>query len=313
MNYTLHQLKILVTIYESGGITKAAQNLFLTQPAVSIQLKNLQQQFDIPLTENIGRKLYFTDFGKEIVNASKRILKEATTIESTMLQYKGLLAGKIKISVVSTGKYVLPYFMGEFVQEHPEVEISIDVTNKAKVIESLVQNETDFALVSVLPEDINVEKMELMENTLYLVGSPERIQQDEKTIKKKSIENLPMIFREHGSATRNAMEEFLKSKKITPRVRREMVSNEAVKQAVCAGLGYSIMPITGMKQELESDKLRIISISGLPIKTSWNLIYNKEKKLTPASLAFLEHVGNNIDSTIEKHFSYLKGAGDKKS
>lgn len=301
MNYTLHQLQIFIKVCELESITRASEELFLTQPAVSIQLKKLQDQFDIPLTEVIGRRLYVTDFGKEIAKVSTNILKEAEKIENTALRYKGLLAGKISISIVSTGKYIMPYFMSSFVKEHQHVDISIDVTNKTKVIDSLIKNETDFALVSVVPENMEVNSIELMENSLFLVGG---IQEKtySKNLSKKQLQTLPMIFREKGSATRNAMETFLKSQDITAKNRLELVSNEAVKQSVCANLGYSIIPFIGMREELESGKLRIIPAKGLPIKTYWRLIYNKNKTLSPAAQAFVEYIEKHKDEVIKMYF-----------
>lgn len=298
MHYTLHQLKIFMKVCEQKSITKAAEELFLTQPAISMQLKKLQEQFDVPLTEVIGRQLYVTDFGEKIAEVSKRILEEADTIDATIKQYKGLLAGKITISVVSTGKYVIPYFLSDFVNNHAGVDFSIDVTNKTKVLNRLVKNETDFALVSVLPDNLPIEKIELMDNKLHLVG---KNQSTEKTASIETLQEMRFLFREEGSATRNAMEDFLKKRDIKIS-KLEMQSNEAIKQAVCAGLGYSIMPLIGMKEELKSGKIHIIPCEGLPISTSWNLIYNKSKRLSPAALALLEHINKEKEHIIEKYF-----------
>jgi len=166
MRYTLHQLRVFLQIVESQSITKAAEALFLIQPAVSIQLKRLQDQFEIPLTEVIGRQLFITEFGKHIAEVSKNVLREAEEIKTTINQYKGLLTGKIKVSVVSTGKYILPYFLQKFMAKYPGVEMKIDVSNRERVIEDLSNNESDFSLVSVLPENIPVTKIPLMENRL---------------------------------------------------------------------------------------------------------------------------------------------------
>lgn len=298
MNYTFHQLQIFLKVCELGSITKASEELFLTQPAVSIQLKKLQDQFEIPLTELIGRKIYITDFGKEIETAAKKILIESDNITTITDQFKGLLTGQISISVVSTGKYVLPYFLGNFFEKHPSINLDMDVTNKAKVISSLVNNEVDFALVSVLPGELNVKKVELMENILHLVSN-----KSSKATSLKKLDNKPFIFREEGSATRNAMEAFLTSKNITSTKKLVLTSNEAVKQAVCAGLGYSIMPLIGMKNELNNGSLKIIKSKGLPIVTSWNLIYNMDKKLSPAAKALLKHIEITKNDVIDSHFS----------
>lgn len=301
MHYTLHQLKVFNKVCELKSVTKAAEQLHLTQPAVSIQLKKLQDQFDIALTEVIGRQLYVTDFGRQIAAVGERILQEAELINDTTNQYKGLLTGKIKISSVSTGKYVMPYFLTDYVHAHPNVELSIDVTNKNLVVESLAKNETDFALVSVLP-DLALESIELMENKLQLVAGPKYFEY-ENGITKDQLSALPLIVREQGSATRKAMEAFLNNYGIQPIRTLELVSNEAVKQAVSAGLGLSIMPMIGLRNELSLEHLKVIPMKGLPIITSWNLVYAKGKSLTPAGIELLEHIKLHKSEVIEKHFN----------
>ncbi len=302
MHYTLHQLKIFLQIHKHKSITRAAEEMHLTQPAISIQLKKLQDQFEIPLTEVIGRQLYITDFGEKIAEVSTKILEEAEAIKTTMNEYKGLLVGKISISIVSTGKYVMPYFLNDFMKKNEGVDFSIDVTNKTRVLESLSNNTTDFCLVSVLPENIPIEKVELMDNKLYLVGNSKS--DTSKKLATTDIEKLPLIFREQGSATRMAMENFLTRHQLSVTKRLELVSNEAVKQAVNAGLGYSIMPLIGLRNELKSGEMQIIPTSGLPIITSWNLIYNRDKKLSPAAKAFIKHINETKDNVIEKYFSW---------
>ena len=171
MNYTLHQLQVFLKITETLSITKAAEELFLTQPAVSIQLKNLQDQFEIPLTEIIGRQLYVTDFGKEIAIAAENIINEVYAINYKTMAFKGQLSGRLKLSVVSTGKYVMPYYLTNFLKKYTEVELEMDVTNKSKVIKALKNNEVDFALVSVIPKDLAIQSEILLENKLVLVGN----------------------------------------------------------------------------------------------------------------------------------------------
>ena len=162
MNYTLNQLRIFLKVVQTESVTKASEELYLTQPAVSIQLKNFQDQFDIPLTEVVGRKIYITDFGREIAEAAENIINQVHAINYKTLAYKGQLTGKLKISVVSTGKYVMPYFLSQFMKENAGVELNMDVTNKYKVLESLENNSVDFALVSILPTTQNIQKLDLL-------------------------------------------------------------------------------------------------------------------------------------------------------
>lgn len=304
MNYTLHQLQIFYKISQNQSITKTAEELHLTQPAVSIQLKNFQNQFSIPLTEIVGRQLYVTDFGMEIAQAAEKIIGEVDAINYKTLAFKGEISGKLKISVASTGKYVMPFFLSEFMQENKGVDLIMDVTNKTKVIRSMELNEVDFALVSVLPEKLKVNRIELMENQLFFVGGNQQ-NFDSKPIKRRLFEELPLIYREEGSATRNAMEQFILKHNYPVRKEIELTSNEAVKQAVIAGLGYSIMPLIGIKSELQNKDLQIIPTKGLPISTTWFLIWLKTKKLSPAANAYLDFVKSKKEMIIKERFGWI--------
>lgn len=305
MNYTLNQLRIFLKVAQTESITKAAEVLHLTQPAVSIQLKNFQDQFEIQLTEVIGRRLYLTDFGKEIAIAAEKILDEVNAISYKTQVYKGQLTGKLKISVVSTGKYVIPYFLTDFLKQHSGVELLLDVTNKAKVIESLEKNEVDFSLVSVLPSNMKLDKVELMQNKLFVVGNQD-MKFSRKEYDKKIFETIPLIYREKGSGTRFVMEKFIEKNKLPVHKKMELTSNEAVKQAVIAGLGYSIMPLIGIKNGLNNGSLQIIPVKGFPIKSVWNLIWLKEKNLSPVASAFLQYVRKEKNNIIKQKFDWFE-------
>jgi DNA-binding transcriptional LysR family regulator len=301
MNYTLHQLQIFLKVAQCQSVTKAADELHLTQPAVSIQLSNFQDQFDIPITEVVGRKIYITDFGKEIATVSERIIAEINSINQLALTYQGQLAGKLKVSVVSTGKYVMPYFLSGFLKENPGVELKMDVTNKLQVVKSLESNEIDFALVSILPDHLNLTKLDLLLNELYLVGN-EALALESSINPKSILEKLPLIFREEGSGTRQAMEKFILMNNLVVRKKLELTSNEAVKQAVLAGLGYSIMPKIGIRHELKSDQIKIIPVRGLPIKTKWQLVWLVGKKLSPAAIGFYNYLQNKKSDIVAHYF-----------
>lgn len=305
MNYTLHQLKIFLKISQTRSVTKASEELHLSQPAVSMQLKNFQEQFDVPLTEVIGRKIHITDFGEEIAVAAQNILNEVEAINMKNYAYQGQLFGRLKIAIVSTGKYVMPYFLSTFIGKHPGVNLSLDVTNKATVIENLENNEIDFALVSVLPEHIQIESIELMENKLFLVGSRDqqlKLEHNSRDIFKK----IPLIYRESGSGTRHVMERFMKQHNLPLLKKMELTSNEAVKQAVIAGLGYSVMPIIGIKNELRNGDLEIIPVGGFPIKSKWQIIWMKGKNFSPAATAYLEYLKKERNKIIKEKFAWFE-------
>ena len=300
MNYTLHQLRIYLIITETLSITKTAEKLNLTQPAISIQLKNFQDQFDYPLIEIINKKIQVTGLGKEIAIAAESIITEIDNINYNSQNYKNKLAGHLKIAIVSTGKYIMPYFLGDYLKQNSGVDLTMDVTNYSKVLSSLLQYEIVFALISHDPDNIKFEKFDLIKNELFLVGNDvvnTPLKGD------KTLTDTPFIFREAGSRTRLVMENFISKNKIKIKKKIELTSNEAVKQAVIAGLGYSIMPIIGIRNEIDNGLLKIISMKGLPIQTTWRLIWLKEKKLSPIAESYLKYLEKEKDTIINRYFA----------
>lgn len=297
MNYTLNQLRIFLKITQTLSITKSAEQLNLTQPAISIQLKNFQQQFDYPLIEIIQRRIHVTALGKEIALAAESIISEIDNINYRSQNFKNNLAGHLRMSIVSTGNYIMPYFLSDFLKNNVNIDLTMDVTNKSKVIQSLLDNEIDFALVSILPDDIQVEKFNLIPNELYLVGNKDVA----SNIKiEEQLASTPFIFREKGSGTRQVMEKFIAKNKIKVKKKLELTSNEAVKHAIISGLGYSIMPLIGIRNEIQNGLLKIIPIKGLPLKTTWQLIWLKEKRLTPIAESYLKYLELEKKNIINK-------------
>lgn len=303
MNYTIHQLQVFLKITQTKSITKAAEELHLTQPAVSIQLRNFQENFDIPLTEVVGRQLYVTDFGLEIALATEKILNEVQQINYKTAAFKGQLFGRLKIATVSTGKYVIPYFLSQFIKQNPGVELVLEVTNKVLVVDALKKNEIDFGLVSVMPDTMQLHSETLMQNRLFLVGNADfeskKINHDYDIFKE-----LPIIFREEGSGTRFVMEQFWSQNKIKVAKKMELTSNEAVKQAVIAGLGFAIMPLIGIKNELKNGDLKIIPVKNFSLHSNWSIVWQSRKNHTPVALAFLDYLSKNKQKIIQDSFDW---------
>lgn len=293
MNYTINQLVIYLKVVETKSITKASEELYMTQPAVSIQLKNFQDQFQYPLTEVIGRKLHITDFGLEIAQSVEKIVEEMNELKFRTKEYEGHLSGRLKISSASTGKYVIPFFLTDFIKANNGIDLVLDVTNRARVLESLKNNEIDFALVSILPDELDVEEEILVDNKLYLVGH-----------KDHHIDDDILIYREKGSATRFEMESYFNDTKGNKRKKIELTSNEAVKQAIRAGLGASILPLIGIKNELQEGSMVIIPKPDLPLQTQWRLVWLKNKKMTAIMKAYLEFIRKNKQQILDEHFAW---------
>lgn len=301
MNFTLHQLNIFQNVVRLKSITKAAEVLHMTQPAVSIQLKNLQDQFDIPLTEVIGRQLYITDFGMELASITEKILVDVDTIQHKMRAYKGILSGTLRMAGVSTGKYIMPYFLSGFMEEYQAIDLVLDITNRGKVIESLAKNEIDFAVVSVLPAQLEVEEEKLMPNKLLFIGLPGRPWQPENDA---GFASIPLIHREEGSGTRMIIDAYFQELKVAPKVRLTLTSSETVKQAVIAGLGVAALSVFSLKNELERGEVEILPLEGFPLMSEWRLIWLKNKRLSPVCKAYLDFIRTRKKAIFDRHFSW---------
>ncbi|MDN3203052.1 LysR substrate-binding domain-containing protein [Algoriphagus sediminis] len=302
MNISFQQLRALQLVAEHNSITKAAKSIGMTQPAISIQLKNLQEQFEVPLTEVVGKKIFMTEFGQQLVETADKIFKELNQVEQKMLDLKGLLAGKISISAVSTGKYIIPYLISDFMKLHPHVEISLEVSNRRTVFSHLQKNSTDLAIVSVLPDDFDFEKVTLAKNRWQLACSPENAEFYQEQIDNNQWQNVPFVLRESGSGTRVMMEKFFNHRNISVKSKMEFATNEAVKQALMAGLGASVLSNFSIYQEKEEGRIVTLDYPGLPIVGTWDLVWLKQKKHSPAVLAFIRWISENKERLFEKHF-----------
>lgn len=303
MNFTLQQFLVYRTVLQTGSLTQTAYQLHLTQPAVSAQLKNFLDHFDEPLIQRTHRQIRVTEKGLDILRHTERILDEIQLLNSKINRISEGLSGKLRISSVSTGKYLAPYFLSGFVKKNKNVDLSLNVTNKTNVVESLANGQADFALVSVLPENLQIEYIELLENKLFLVGSGQE-PWTHGNAEPSIFLDLPLIYREEGSGTRYVMERYLRKQKWPFRIQLELTSNEAVKQAVIAGLGYSVMPLIGIKNEIMNGQLRIIPIQGFPIVSTWRLVWMKTKKMATLSKAYLEFLKENKSKIVENEFGW---------
>ena len=232
---------------------------------------------------------------------AKRILNEVYAINYKTNQYKGLLSGRLKVGVVSTGKYVMPFLLSKFINHNDGIDLVMDVTNKSRVIESLAKGEIEFALVSVLPDKLDIEEEVIMDNELQFIANKD-FKYNNAKFTKEDLEKQALLYREEGSATRKIMEDFFQKKNLRIRKKIELTTNEAVKQAVLAGLGISIMPVIGIRSDLQAGRLKILPSAGMPIKTKWRLIWLKNKQLSPVALAYLTYLRDHKSDIIKKYF-----------
>lgn len=291
MKYTLHQLEIFVRLSRTLSVTQAAEELNLSQPAVSIQLKNFQAHFPLPLTEIVHKRLYLTDFGRSVAQKAEEVLRSTQGVNQCLAVYQGEISGTLRLSTVSTGKYLAPYLLAPFAKAHPSVDISLSVSNKAHVMAQLAANEIDLALISIKPE-MRLAEFPVMDNEFVLVGATPPVSGE--VWSPDRLASVSLLFREPGSATRQMMERYIQQHGINVKMRMELSSNEAIKQSILAGLGYSIMPKVSVLADLEQRNLFIQPVRGLPIRSYWSFVWPEGKKPNPQAQEFLDSVKANL-------------------
>lgn len=287
MNFTLHQLQVFGMVARHRSMTKAANKLHLSQPAVSIQVKQLQETIDVPLFEREGRTLNLTTAGKHLYKVYQNITDELESFEAGLSQIKGGLKGKLTISAASTAKYFLPYLLGEFQKRYPGVEVSLKVTNRNEVLQNLRNNEHDLAILTQVPRDDSVSVIPFLDNPLLMCASPDHPLVDKKDLSIQQLKEEPFIYRELGSGTRMVMEKYLEENSINVSPLMELGTNEAVKQAIMAGIGISLISQLSFENELKLGKIARLDIQHLPIKSRWQALYKKKRNLTPVTRNFL--------------------------
>jgi len=284
---TLNQLRVFTVIAEQGGITAAAKKLFMTQPAVSIQLKQLENYYEIALVEIIGKKVYLTHAGQSLYQTAKAIMQSLDNIKSEFAELNGGLTGRLNIAVVSTGAYFLTDYLGEFHKKYPTVEPQLKVANRQLILERLKNNEDDLVILSQLPEDVDVISYPILHDQLVMIAANTHPLTKEKNIMLTQLQNEPFLIREKGSGTRMAMEKFFKDNLINPLITMELGSNTAIKKAVSANFGLSIVSKASIEDELALKKLSILDINKFPIKHNWYAVHLKGKILSPVAQNFL--------------------------
>jgi len=298
MNLTFRQLSVFQAVARHLSYTQAAQELHLSQPAVSMQVKQLEENLGLPLFEQLGKKIYLTDAGREFYNYSQeisRLLDEAEEIIETL---KGIRRGKLAVSVASTANYFATRLLADFYRQHDGITISLDVTNRRGLLDQLNNNETDLVIMGRPPTDLDLITEPFMDNPLVVIAPPDHPLTKEKNISISRLQQETFVVRESGSGTRIAMERFFSQQGVTLTTGMEMTSNEAIKQAVAAGLGLGIVSIHTLELELDTKRLAVLDAQSFPILRHWYVVHRKGKRLSPVAVAFKEYVLKQGDNLI---------------
>jgi len=287
---TLHQLKVFEAVARHNSFTRAAEELFLTQPTVSMQVKQLTKTVGMPLFDQVGKRLYLTQAGEELVKTCRQVFEKLDQFEMTVADLKGLKQGRLRVAVITTAKYFVPRLLGPFCQRYPGIDISLQVTNHEHILNRLNDNLDDLYVMSQLPENIEITCQPILENPLVVVAPSDHPLAQEKNISLDRIAAEPFIMREPGSGTRKAVQNLFDEHKILLKVRLDLGSNEAIKQAIAGGLGISILSAHTLTLEGPNSHLTVLDVEKFPIERYWYAVYPNGKQLSIVARTFLEYL-----------------------
>lgn len=290
MHFTLQQLKLFEAVSRHASFTRAAEELNLTQPAVSIQIKRLEEQLDLPLFEMVGKKVFPTAAGKMMYKASCDILERIEQFKDSVEELKGQVKGPLQLSVVTTSKYFMPHLLGTFLIKYPDVEPKLIFTNRSKVIQRLHDNEDDFVVMGQIPEDNKLITHPFLENILVPVAHPDHPLAGKKKVLLKDLINQRFLEREQGSGTRLVFDRLLEQQGMAVEPYMELGSSEAIKQGVMAGLGLAVLSLHSIGLEQAAKKLVVLNVEGFPLKRRWYAVHLKGKKLSLVARTFLDYI-----------------------
>lgn len=290
MRMTLRQLQVFRAVCESRSYSRAAEEMALTQPAVSLQIRQQEELVGQPLFEYVGKKLYLTDAAEALLKTSTDLFQRLESLDMQLSDLKGSLQGQLRLAVESSAKYITPHLFKAFQNLHPEVSLSLTVVNRTQVIKRLADNRDDLVIMSLVPQDMALEFLPFLNNPIIAVAPPDHPLCNAAKLALKDLEPFPLLVREPGSGTRKACEEFFQQRRAHFSQIQEIASLESLREGVIAGLGLALLPRHAAHQELANGLLRELPVEELPLYRSWCLVHAKGKRLSPVAQAFVAFV-----------------------
>ncbi|TVP58378.1 MAG: LysR family transcriptional regulator [Nodularia sp. (in: Bacteria)] len=295
---TLHQLKVFEAAARHSSFTRAAEELFLTQPTVSMQIKQLTKSVGLPLFEQVGKRLFLTEAGRELFVTCRQIFETIAQFEMTVADLKGLKQGQLRLAVITTAKYFVPRLLGPFCQLYPGIEISLQVTNHERLLERMVNNMDDLYIMSQVPDNLDVSYEPFLDNPLVMFAPVNHPLAKEKNIPIERLTNEPFIMREPGSGTRRAVQQLFDEHGVKVKVKLELGSNEAIKQAIAGGLGISVLSRHTLMPD--SSEFSILDVEHFPIKRTWFIGYPAGKQLSIIARTYYEYLLEAAKKFVEE-------------
>ena len=290
MRMTLRQLRIFNEVCDLRSYSRAAEEMSLTQPAVSLQIRQLEELVGQPLFEYIGKKLYLTEAAQALQSASRDIFGRLESLDMQLTDMQGSLQGQLKLAVESSCKYFIPHLFAAFKRKYPEVILNLTVVNRAQVIKRLSDNRDDLVVMSMVPQDMGLEFLPFLNNPIVAVAPPDHPLSDGRALVLKDLEPYPLLIRENGSGTRKACEEYFKDKRVHFITTVEMSAHEAQRESVLAGLGIALLTRHAVSLELATGMLKELPVAELPLYRSWCVVQAKDRRLSPVAHAFLAFI-----------------------
>lgn len=304
---TLRQFKVFESVARNLSFTRAAEELHLTQPTVSIQLRQLSDIIGLPLFDQIGKRIHLTDAGHELLKVCHDIFEGLSRFDMLISDMKGVKAGKLRLTVITTAKYFVPRLLGLFCQRYPGIDVSLKVTNRERVLQHMADNEDDLYVLGQPPEHMEVELEPFLENPLVVLAAHNHPLAAEKHIPLERLAEEPFLMREPGSGTRLATERFFSERGLKFKIRMELGSNEAIKQAVAGGLGVAVLSAHTLALERSSDELALLDVEGFPIRRHWYVAYPRDKQPSVVALAFLDFLREESKHLGEHYLQGIPG------
>ncbi len=290
MHATFRQLQLFLALAEKGSITAAARACHVTQPTVSMQLKELADSVGAPLYQMAGRQLVLSAAGEALLASARAMSDEWAAFEQRIASLKGLTQGRLRIAVVSTAKYFVPGLLGDFCGKHPEIDISLQVLNRDGVVARLRDHRDDLYIMSIPPTDLALERRMFMANPLVVIAPRTHRLADKRAVALERLASERFILREVGSGTRMACDAHFMHLGFRPNVRLELGSNEAIKQAVAAGLGLAVVSRHALNASLAKEDVAVLDLRGFPIHSNWYVLWRHGRLLSPIASEFLSHI-----------------------
>ena len=294
MNITFKQLRIFLAVFDAGSVSAAAKSTHVTQPTVSMQLKEISNAVGLPLYEVISKKIHFTDAGKELASTAREMLNAWSNFEQSIDAAKGLTRGKLKIAVVSTAKYFMPRLIGQFCKKYPDIDISLEILNRDGVLMRMRENLDDLYIMSQPPTDMDLIDDIFLHNPLVPIAAYSHPLTKKTSVPLNSFLDQRFILREKGSGTRMTIDKYFKTQKFRPDIRMELGSNEAIKEAVAGGLGIGVVSKHALHGHQKEHGVAIINVKGFPIMSHWHIVHPAKKHLPPVAVAFKTHLLNSV-------------------